>query len=258
MHRGHRSVVAGVHGLEHVEGLRPAALADDDPVGPHPQGVSHQIPDGILPGPLHVGRLAFQGDHVLLVEAQLHGVFDGDDPLLEGDEAAEHVQKRRLARARPAADQHVAAVDHARPQERGAGPRDAFHLDQVVHGEALDGELADRQARPFGRQGGNDGVDPGAVGEPGVDQRLALVDPAAHLGHDPLDDRLGHLVGDEPPPGTLDHPVPLHVDLIAVDDHDLGHRGGPQQVFQGPEAEDRVLEILLERAQDQVLAELVV
>ena len=36
-------------------------------------------------------------------------------------------------------------------------------------------------------------------GKPGVDQRLALVDPPAHLGHDPLDDRLGHLVGDEPP-----------------------------------------------------------
>ena len=32
---GHRAVVAGVHGLDHVEGLRPAALAHDDPVGPH-------------------------------------------------------------------------------------------------------------------------------------------------------------------------------------------------------------------------------
>src|SRR5438132_8050512 len=30
-------VVAGVHGLEHVERLTRAALADDDPLRPHPQ-----------------------------------------------------------------------------------------------------------------------------------------------------------------------------------------------------------------------------
>ena len=35
--RGERAVVAGVHGLEHVEGLGAADLADDDAVGPHAQ-----------------------------------------------------------------------------------------------------------------------------------------------------------------------------------------------------------------------------
>ena len=38
--RGDRAVVAGVHGLEHVEGLAGTALADDDAVGPHAQGSS--------------------------------------------------------------------------------------------------------------------------------------------------------------------------------------------------------------------------
>ena len=33
--RGHRAVMAGVHGLEHVERLGRATLADDDPVGAH-------------------------------------------------------------------------------------------------------------------------------------------------------------------------------------------------------------------------------
>src|SRR6476646_10456816 len=37
---GHAPVVAGVHRLEHVERLGPAALADDDPVGPHAQRVA--------------------------------------------------------------------------------------------------------------------------------------------------------------------------------------------------------------------------
>ena len=40
---GHRALVAGVHGLDHVEGLGAAALADDDPVGPHTQGVLDQV-----------------------------------------------------------------------------------------------------------------------------------------------------------------------------------------------------------------------
>ncbi len=65
-----------------------AALADDDPVGPHPQGVFDQVADGVGPGPFDVGRLGLQRDHVLLVQLQLRRVFDGDDPLFVGDEAA--------------------------------------------------------------------------------------------------------------------------------------------------------------------------
>ena len=43
--RGQRAVVAGVHRLQHVQRLGAAALADDDPVGPHAQGVAHQVAD---------------------------------------------------------------------------------------------------------------------------------------------------------------------------------------------------------------------
>ena len=111
---------------------------------------------------------------------------------------------------------------------------------------------------PLHGQRRNDGVDARAVGQPGIDQRLALVDPPAHLGHDPLDDRLGHLVGNEPPPGLLDHAVALDVDLVAADDHDFRDRRRAEQVLQRPEAEDRVLQVLLQRPQDQVLPQLVV
>ena len=41
--RGHRALVAGVHGLQHVEGLSGAHLADDDPVRAHAQGVLDQL-----------------------------------------------------------------------------------------------------------------------------------------------------------------------------------------------------------------------
>src|SRR5688500_7077014 len=41
----HRAVVAGVHGLEHVEGLARTALPDDHPVRAHPEGVPHELAD---------------------------------------------------------------------------------------------------------------------------------------------------------------------------------------------------------------------
>src|SRR5207253_959388 len=45
---GDRSVVAGVHGLEHVESLAAPALPHHDPVGPHPQRVADQVADADL------------------------------------------------------------------------------------------------------------------------------------------------------------------------------------------------------------------
>src|SRR5690606_36943262 len=43
----HRAVVPGVHRLEHVERLRPAALADENAVGPHAERVLHQVANGV-------------------------------------------------------------------------------------------------------------------------------------------------------------------------------------------------------------------
>src|SRR4029453_9883726 len=57
---GQRAVVAGVHGLEHVEGLAAPDLADHDPVGAHPQGVADQVADGDLAPALDVGRAVLE------------------------------------------------------------------------------------------------------------------------------------------------------------------------------------------------------
>jgi hypothetical protein len=56
MHRAERSLVPRVERLQHVERLRPAHLADHDPVRPHPKGVAHQLADGDLATPLQVRR----------------------------------------------------------------------------------------------------------------------------------------------------------------------------------------------------------
>ena len=45
VHGRHRSVVAAVQRLQHVERLGPAHLPDDDPVRAHAQGVAHELAD---------------------------------------------------------------------------------------------------------------------------------------------------------------------------------------------------------------------
>ena len=105
--RGERAVVAGVHGLEHVQRLAAAALADDDAVRAHAQGVDDQVADGDLAPALDVGRASLEGDHVLLAQLELGGVLDGDDALVLGDEAGEHVERGRLARPGAAGDDDV-------------------------------------------------------------------------------------------------------------------------------------------------------
>ena len=82
----HAAVVAGVHGLQHVERLAAAALADDDAVGAHAQGVADELADRDRALALDVRRPRLERDDVLLAELQLGGVLDGHDPLVVGDE----------------------------------------------------------------------------------------------------------------------------------------------------------------------------
>ena len=117
MQGGQRALVTGVHGLEHVERLRPPDLADDDAVGPHPQGVAEEVPDLDLAGPLGVGGPGFERHDVRLVEPELGGILDGDDPVVERDESGDHVEDRGLAGAGPPGDEDVQLGPHAGLEE---------------------------------------------------------------------------------------------------------------------------------------------
>ena len=68
-------------------------------------------------------------------------------------------------------------------------------------------EAADRERRPVDRQRRDHDVDPRAVGEPGVDHRAELVDPAAERRQDPLDRVAQLLLGGERDLGRLDPPA---------------------------------------------------
>jgi hypothetical protein len=102
--------MAGVHGLQHVEGLAAADLSNDDAVRSHPQRIPHQIAHGDLAPAFDVRRARFEPHHVRLPEPELGGVLDRDEAFAIRDEAREHVEERGLPGTRAARDHDVGAT----------------------------------------------------------------------------------------------------------------------------------------------------
>ena len=107
MYRAHGSVMTGVHRLQQVEGFRSAHLADDNPLGAHPEAVLDQITHGDLAHSLKVWRARFEPDHMRLLKLKFSRVLAGDGPFREVDEAGERVEERGLAGSRTARNQGV-------------------------------------------------------------------------------------------------------------------------------------------------------
>src|SRR4029079_7613019 len=103
--RSHRTVVACVHRLQKVEGLRSADFADDDALGPHAQAVLDEIAHRHLAFTLEIGRAGLEADDMRLLQLKLGGVLAGDDAFVEIYVAGETVEQRRLAGAGTAGDQ---------------------------------------------------------------------------------------------------------------------------------------------------------
>ena len=109
-----------VHGVEEVECLAAADLADHDPVGRHAQRLVDQHLDPDRAPAFGVGRARLQRNAVgqLAPEVQLRLVLDGDQPLGLRDQPAEHAHERGLAGAGAAGHQDVEASSHRGFQER--------------------------------------------------------------------------------------------------------------------------------------------
>src|SRR5262245_24071132 len=240
----HRAVVARVHGLEHVQRLTGAALSDDDPVGPHPEGVPDELADRDRALAFDVGRPRLERHDVLLAELELGRVLDRHDPLVVGDERGEDVQGRGLAGARAAGDEDVQAGLHAGAEEVEHVRRGRAEADQVVDRERRRRELPDRDHRADERQRRDDRVDAGAVGEAGVDHRRRLVDAATDRGDDPVDDAHDVVVVLEDDVRELELAGPLDVDLARPVDHDFRDRLVAEEGLQRAEADDLVGDLL--------------
>jgi hypothetical protein len=104
--------MAGVPGLEHVERLAAAHLADDDAVGAQPQRRADQV------GHADAARPGAQRDVSGAARLQLARVLDQDDALVEPRHLGEQrVGERRLARAGAAGDEDVAPLDDGQRQQ---------------------------------------------------------------------------------------------------------------------------------------------
>ena len=214
VHRRERAAVARGHRLDEIERLAAAALADDDAIGPHAQGGAQKIADGDRAAPLGVGRARLEVDRVRLLQLHLRRVLDDDDALVLGNERRQRVEQRRLARAGAAGD-HDVALDRARTA-RGTCAHDSVSapsFEQLLDGQPLLGEAADRHADAAARGRRQDGADAAAVGEAGVEHRAIGVDAAADELRDVAHRRLERVLRREARVGELQPAAPLDVDL---------------------------------------------
>ena len=82
---------------------------------------------------------------------------------------------------------------------------------QIVGGQRIGAEAADRKNRAIDGQRRNDGIHARAVGQAGIHHGRGLVDPAADLGDNLLDDVHQVMVVFEDHVGLLQHPAALDI-----------------------------------------------
>ena len=163
--------MTGVHGLEHVQRLRAAALSDDDPVGSHTERVADKVADPDLACSFRIGRARLECHDVLTLDLQFGRLLNGDQPLAVGDEVGQYIQHRRLAGAGTADHDHADLAPHQGFQEHGGVHAERSQPDEVLHDEGPFWELPDGEDRSVERERRHDGVDTGAIGKPGVHHR---------------------------------------------------------------------------------------
>ena len=86
VHGARAAVVAGVERGQQVADLGAADLADDQPVGPHPQRLPDQVAQLDPARALDVGGPGHQPDDVRMPRPQLGRVLDDDDALTRPDD----------------------------------------------------------------------------------------------------------------------------------------------------------------------------
>ena len=141
--------LAGGHGVQHGDDLVAQDLADDHPSRVMPVGPLHQVVHGDRPLafgvglsglPRHAVRVAMQ-----LVEAELVGQLDGDDPVRWvglGRERAQHVV---LPASVPP---ETIMFSRARTQPEEAGQLVGHRVRQVREGGVDETVTSDRHTRP--------------------------------------------------------------------------------------------------------------
>ncbi|MNS95310.1 hypothetical protein D3C72_1295640 [compost metagenome] len=235
MDGGHRSVMAGVHRLQHLQHLGATHLADHDAVGAHAQAVAHQVADADRPLALGATDAALQAHHMRVVERELGGVFHGDDAFVGRHVAGQRIEQRGLARAGAAGDQDVAAAQHHRLQQRLHRCIEGALGQQLVGGEGVLAELADGHHRPVHRQWRDDRVEAATIGQACIDHRIGIIQAAAERGDDAAQDAQQVGVIGEALWRAFELPALGDMHILEAIDQDVFDGGVMQQVIERAE-----------------------
>ena len=221
MSGGKRTVVSGVHRLEHIQRLTAAHLAHDDPVRIHAETGPDQVRNGNCAFTLRVGAARFQPHQIPDVgELQLRGILDGDDAFFVRDKRRKGIQKCGLTGIGPSADKDVVAGLHQLLKEGGGFRGDGAVADELFHRDGI-GEFPDRNDRSAQRDRRKHNVDPASVLQARVRDGGGYIDDPVHTAHDLLDHVFQLLVASERTVPADNAPVLLHKDMILSVDHDL-------------------------------------
>ncbi len=236
---GEGAVVTGVHGLEHVQGLRPTDLAHHDAVRPHPQGGLDQVPDGDGPRPIRPSVPGLQADQVVdAADLELRGVLDGDDSLIPGDEVGKSVEEGGLTASRAAADEDVIPGPDEQLQHLRRLRRNGTVGDELLYRHGLLGKTTDGDDGPVEGHGRHDHIDPGAILQMGVHNGLALIDGPPGLGDELCDDGFQLLAAFKVVFQAAEPSGPLHEDVVKAVDHHLRHLRVADDLAQDAQAPD--------------------
>ena len=230
----------GVQRDQQVEALLLAHLADDDPVGPHPQRLLDEPAQRDLAGALEAGLAGLHRDHV----GQRHRSSKTSSQVTTrsrpGIAAARQLSSVVLPAWVPPATMMLSPRSDRRLEERRRRAGQRAQADQLVEAGGREDELADVDRPVLAGDVRDDDVQAAAVGQHRVDERRGQVDPAARGLEHPLD-QVAHLVGGQDRRGQLVRP-PLRATNTrpGLVDPDLLDRRVVEVALQRAEAGDRV------------------
>src|SRR6185437_15185085 len=177
-----------VHGLQHVQCLFAANLAEHHAVGTHTEGVDDELALADRAAAFDVGRASLKTDYVFLAQLQFGRVFDGDDALALRDKAGERVQQCGLTGTGTARDNNVQTRLNATLKEFQHGRSEGLKAQEILGPERIGAKAPDGEDRAVHSERRNDRVNARAIRETGVHHRRRLVHAAAYAGDDLVDD----------------------------------------------------------------------
>src|SRR3972149_941479 len=158
--------MAGRNLLEKNVGFLPAHLTDYNIVRSLSHTFFQEVEHVHLAGRTFGGNggPGHGGDPVRMGQAQLGGVFDGNDFFLGADEKRKNVEKRSFSGRGSAGDKNAAAEIHGHPEVSQGGGINGAVIQQMDRGEGFFGEFTDRKvAAAAGDVGGERRLQAAAV-----------------------------------------------------------------------------------------------